>query len=187
MDRTLEIAEEQKYFDIAQDARERSRQALKDAPKYAAGPKAAVRGVRKGAQAQLDQLGAADDPVAFGRLDLEDDDETFYIGYRGIAGDDGERLVVNWQLEFVSRLWALGAQEAVGELRRRRRFETERNTIVDIDDEVFAEIAKRIEELTSNEEIGIDDALLNADRLVVPGVGRRRVDLLHPGLPRRVR
>jgi DNA helicase IV len=155
-----EIANEQKYFDLAAEARERIRGNLMDAPNHVAGPRAAAGEVSKRIKTELEQIPPADTAVAFGRLDLEDDD-TYYIGYHGIADDNRERLVINWRMEFVSRLWALGAKDAVGELRRRRRFTTKRNTIVDIDDDVFAELLERVQELTANEQFGIEDALLD--------------------------
>ena len=99
-----ERALEQKYFDAAWDRREQQRQNLQGAPDAAAGPAAGVRGVRKAVNARLAAMPDPSEAVAFGRIDLEGDGETFYLGKHAILSEDRDILVVNWQTGHRCRL-----------------------------------------------------------------------------------
>lgn len=158
MDKQAELADEQKHFDAAWDARERRRASLGDAPNQAAGPRAAAAEIRRGAEKALEELGHPDDPVAFGRFDLLDG-EAVYIGKRLISGDDRQPLVINWKADFAGPYFSATYDDPCG-LRMRRKFGTDRNTVLDFDDLVFGELADRVGELTGLERAGLDDTVL---------------------------
>ncbi len=88
-----DLAEEQVYFDLALAQRERHRDQLMRAPEAAAHPKMAVQ-----LRERLEGLALAgpDESVAFGRTDAEG--ERLYIGKNAIWDDDGDLMVINWQV-----------------------------------------------------------------------------------------
>lgn len=164
MAKAAEIKDEQNYFDKAWDARERKRQNLKGAHLAAGGNNKGMAAVGRAANKELEKLGGTDDAVAFGRFDL--DGEPMYIGNHVISTDDRDLLVINWQAPAAERFYQATVQDALG-LSRKRTFLTDRNTVTDFDDIVFADIAARLEELTGAEQWGVDDAVLkdlDADR-----------------------
>lgn len=67
-----ELGLEQSHFDKAWEARERKRATLSDAPRSAAGSRAAVSAVAKGAEREVAKLAGPDEAVAFGRFDTAD-------------------------------------------------------------------------------------------------------------------
>lgn len=153
-----ELKLEQEYFDAAWDARERKRRTLKDAPVAAAGSRAAVSAVKRGADRLLDQIGAPDEAVAFGRFDLADG-ECVYIGKNLISDDSRTPLVINWQAPFAAPYFEARYDDARG-LARRRKFFTTRNKVDDFEEVLFEDLARRVGDLTSLEQAGIDDAVL---------------------------
>ncbi len=158
MDKQAELAVEQKHFDAAWDARERRRASLGEAPRQAAGPRAAAAEIRRGAERALEELGHPDDPVAFGRFDLLDG-ESVYIGKHLIMADDRQPLVINWKVDFAGPYFAATYDDPCG-LQMRRKFETERNTVLAFEEIVFGDLADRVGELTGLERAGLDDTVL---------------------------
>jgi DNA helicase IV len=162
-DRTTSYEEvralEQKYFDAAWDRREQQRHNLRNAPAAAAGPVAGVRGVRNAVKAKLEAMADPSEAVAFGRVDLDDDGEAFYLGKHAILSEDRDVLVVNWQAEIASGFYKASAADPHG-VARKRTFVTYRNAVLDFDDMIYSDLVERIDELTDAEKRGVDDALL---------------------------
>lgn len=159
-----EIADDQKQFDRAWDERERKRANLKMAPGAAGGPNKGVGQIRKAAEKELDRLGGPDDAVAFGRFDQ--DGECMFIGNHMISTDDRDLLVINWQAKGAEPFYRATIHDPLG-VQRKRTYQTLRNTILDFDEVVFAQLADQLEELTGPEQWGVDDAVLKdleADR-----------------------
>ena len=158
-------AVDQRHFDVAWEARERSRRQLGQAHLATGGNDRTASLIRKDAQRMIDQLGGPDEAVANGRIDSSDG-ETLYIGKRGITDDNGDLLVINWQRPAAAPFYRASHVDPMG-LALKRSFSTDKNVIVDFDDVVFADLAARVGELTEQQRIGIDDQLLRdleADR-----------------------
>ena len=155
-----ELGLEQKFFDHAQEMREATRQRLLDAPGAAANVGAA-RLLREQTSAMIDQLGEPDSAVAFGRIDL-DDDERFYVGLRQISDEGNDPIVISWK----SKVGGLFEQATISDpcgLRIKRSFTTDHNTILDFDQILFTAIADEMELLGPSQGApseGISDSLL---------------------------
>lgn len=154
-----ERALEQKYFDAAWERREQQRATLKTAPDAAAGSMAAARGVRQAVRTRLEAMPDPSEAVAFGRIDVDADGLTFYLGKQAILSEDKDMLVVNWQQDIVSGYYTATAADPGGVIRK-RTFQTQLNQILDFDDLVFSDLAERIEALSDAEKRGVDDVLL---------------------------
>ena len=151
-------AVDQRHFDVAWEARERSRCHLGQAHLATGGNGRTAGLIRKDAQRMIDQLGGPDEAVANGRIDSSDG-ETLYIGKRGITDDNGDLLVINWQRPAAAPFYRASHVDSMG-LTLKRSFSTDKNVIVNFDDVVFADLAARVGELTEQQRVGIDDQLL---------------------------
>ena len=158
MAKTIEIEAEQVHFDSAWEAREESRRTLAGAHEAAAGSRATASAVNKGAKAALEKLGNADDAVAFARFDSETLG-SLYLGKHAISNDERDLLVVNWQAPAAAPYFQASYDDPCGVIRR-RKFQTERNQVLDFEEVVFAALAAAVEELTESERVGIDDTIL---------------------------
>ena len=156
-DRTA-LEYEQDYFDVAWKARERKRETLGQAHHSTAGPGKTVTAVKQAAQRDLEPLAGPDDAVAVGRFDTIDG-ESYYIGRHVIRSDDGDVLVMNWQVPAAAPYFRATIAEP-GDIALKRQFETERNRIKDFEDTIFAEIAARLAELSEPQRLGVDDTVL---------------------------
>jgi len=154
---STQLAVEQEYFDHAAECRERSRAALIDAPANTAGPIAGSAEMKREIEKLLAKIGGPDEAVAIGRFETEY--ETLYVGKRRISDDDGEALVINWQAPAADPFYRATFDKPLGVLRK-RDFKTEKNRVLDFDETVFADLAGRVAELTSNEHLGINDTVL---------------------------
>lgn len=131
-----ELPSEQAYFDRALDARERARQRAQDHHSYDAvsNPKqGAAFNVHKNSYAG--SFGPVEEAVAYGRFDTDEGD-CFYIGRRAIFGETGEPLVVSWKAPVASAWYEATSDDPMG-VALRRQFDTEKNRILDIFDQVF--------------------------------------------------
>ena len=153
-----QVKEEQDYFDCAADAREETRRTLSGAAGAAAGSRAAASAVNRGAKKMAASIGAPDDPVAFGRFDTESG-ETLYLGKHLIADSNRDMLVVNWQAPASAPYFQASVDDPSGVVRR-RKFSTERNTVLDFEEVVFSDLAEEVESLTESARSGIDDTVL---------------------------
>jgi len=156
---------DQAHFDLAWEAREHTRATLRDVPQANGGNKRAGGMLRKDAERMLAALGAPDEAVAFGRMDLADG-ERWYVGKRAIADEGANRLVISWQSPFAEPYHLASHADPRG-LERVRRFATTRNRIDSFEELIFADLAERVGELTEQQRQGFDDVLLKdleADR-----------------------
>jgi DNA helicase IV len=162
MTKDVERRAEQLYFDGALGHRERRRDHFKDLP-TAAAHKGAAQGLLLIAQETARQLRGPEEAVAFGRIDFEDRGEgveTFYVGHNAIWDEDtSDILVVNWRCEIAAPYYTATHKDSLG-LSRKRSYSCEKNTILDFDDIVFAELAARVAALRITEPEP-DDNLLN--------------------------
>ncbi|MGC4768693.1 HelD family protein [Micromonospora sp. DT44] len=140
--RAAEIAAEQAYFDAAAAHRERRRDDLRDLPSAAAHAGAAAH-LRRYADAAQRALGAADEAVAFGRVDAETG-ETRYVGRHLIRDAEGEVLVVNWHAPAAAG-WFEATPENPAGVRRKRAFVCAGSTIEEITDTILTEIAEAVD------------------------------------------
>jgi DNA helicase IV len=140
--REAHIAAEQAYFDAAAQHRDRRRDGLRHLPSAAAHASAAAH-LRRHADAVERALGAADEAVAFGRIDDEAGDIR-YVGRHLIRDADGEVLVVNWHAPAAAG-WFEATPDNPAGVRRKRAFTCVGNTIEDITDTILAEIAEAVD------------------------------------------
>lgn len=153
----FQLREDQDHFDSAWDAREASRHSLGLAREFAGGNQKSQAAIGSKAKEDLARMGSPDEPVAFGRID--DDEEATYIGKHAILSADKDVLVVGWQSKAAQPFYNATISAPMG-LVRKRQFKTEKNTILGVQDTVFRELKEQLEELTANERMGISDALL---------------------------
>ena len=140
--RSAELAAEQRYFAVAADHRARKLERLGDVPGAGAHPGAAAH-LKKFADDAARAMGRANDAVAFGRIDLDDDD-VLYIGRHLIRDDMSEVLVVNWHALAAAPFFEATHAKQLGVVRK-RTFECEGNTITDFADVLFAEVAQTVD------------------------------------------
>jgi len=133
-----EIAREQEYFDHAEHRRKLMRQSAGGLAGAGAHPGADADLKRHGKK-QQESLGADDEAVAFGRIDLDGDDR-FYIGKHLIREPGSDPLVIAWQAPAARPYYQATPQETMG-VTRKRTFECTGNHIDDLADVVFAEAA----------------------------------------------
>jgi DNA helicase IV len=81
------------------------------------------------------QLRIGDQPLCFGRLDL-DDDESLVVGRVAVHDDDLEPLVVDWRAPAAEPFYRATGGDRMG-VTRRRHFLNRRRTVVGLDDEVL--------------------------------------------------
>ena len=155
---TTELEAEQKHFDRAAEARERTRQTLREAPASAAGSRAAAASVKRGADRHLAKLGPSDEPTAFAMF-VDEDGEALYLGKHVISDSDRNKLVINWQAPAATPYFEASFEDPCGVVKR-RKYSTERNRVLDFDEVIFAELAAAVEQLTEADRQGIDDAVL---------------------------
>ncbi|UOE27960.1 AAA family ATPase [Agromyces soli] len=74
--------------------------------------------------------------ACLGRIVVDDSDEPRYIGRIGLAGPDGERLLVDWRTPAAEPFFAATPAQPMG-LRSRRRYRWTRGRIVDYWDELL--------------------------------------------------
>ena len=174
--KTALIAEEQSYFDRAWEAREASRAVLKEAPGAACGPAKGAAAVRRAANEAAERMGSPDDEVAFGRMDL--DGHPWYVGKRAITDPDKDLLVINWQAPAAAPFYEASIGDTLG-VTLKRTFRCRGNTINDFDDVIFADLVERVDELSSTERWGMDDAVLRDLELSRTGEMQDIVQTIH--------
>ncbi|MFY1668339.1 HelD family protein [Plantactinospora sp. WMMB334] len=86
---------------------------------------------------QVDRLGAVEQGLCFGRLDL-DDGTRFYVGRIGLFDDSGEHepVLLDWRTP-AARPFYLATAAAPDGVRRRRHIRTRDREVVGLDDEVL--------------------------------------------------
>lgn len=130
-----EKALEQDYFDQAKAA-------LDKAVAERSGPSSAGTAFERrsyNAVATRRQVLGADEPVAFGRIDLDDADVR-YVGKVPIRDSTGEVLVYNWQSPAADPYNAATHDDPRG-VARKRVFDAPRNLITSFEDTLFRQLA----------------------------------------------
>lgn len=139
-----EIAAEQAYLDRAHERldamREAARAVSSEVLALGAGGTFANRVERdvrvELSERRLAQLRVGDASVCFGRLDMAEDEERFYIGRIGISDEDGDPLVVDWRAPVAEPFYRATPAEPLGVVRR-RHFLFRGRRLTGIDDEVL--------------------------------------------------
>jgi DNA helicase IV len=126
--------------------------------RQAAANKGAAARLGHAAKTYAGRLGGPDEPVAYGRFDH--DGEIFYVGMHGIFDNERELLVIDWRTDHGALYERATAADPVG-VTVERAFRTDRNTILDFDDLVFAHLVDRLAELSELEQSGVTDVLLD--------------------------
>lgn len=155
---TAVIGLEQEHFDRAWEAREETRGTLSGARQSAAGSQASSRAVGKSAKEMLAKLGEADEAVAFARFD-DEQGEVLYLGKHAITDPNRDLLVINWQAPAAAPYFEATYDDTCG-LARRRKFQTDRNKVLDFEEVVFKELADAVSSLTESQRTGVDDTVL---------------------------
>lgn len=149
----MDTAEDQKYFDKAAEEREESRRRLTEAP-GAALHRGGADALRRQAKNNLTRLGGPNDPVAFGRIDLED--ETRYIGTHAIWDHNVDPLVINWQMPAAEPYYLASPKDPAG-VKRKRTFTCDGNQILSLEEVIYEQLSNEVARL---EGTRVDDALL---------------------------
>jgi DNA helicase IV len=85
---------------------------------------------------RLASLEIGDNPLAFGRLDL-DDESTIYVGRLGVDDEHHEPLVVDWRAPIAEPFYRATGVLPMGVVRRRHFLTRHGRELVGLDDEVF--------------------------------------------------
>lgn len=150
-----ELAAEQKYLDSALEAR-KATEVYSASAKYTAANNAELEAWRN-FHAQKPRI-RPNEPVAFGRVDPEDDD-VLYIGKQSIRTADKDLLVISWKAPAAAPYYQATAGDKRG-LKRKRTFEIVNHRLDRFDDLVFAELSEQLEQLGGGPVL--DDGLLTA-------------------------
>ena len=90
---------------------------------------------------RLGQLNMGDAAMVFGRIDLNVDSETFYIGRVGVWDDKHDPIVVDWRAPIAESFYRATGLDTMG-LERRRHFVSRGRTLLSLEDEIFGDIEK---------------------------------------------
>ena len=144
-----ELEAEQRYLDAAYDRLDEMRQAaLRVAEGYAEVQRGGTHQARLERDAataltrrRLAALDIGDNPLSFGRLDLErdgddDDDGPYYVGRISVMDADQNPLVIDWRAPVAEPFYRATPVEPMG-VARRRHFHTRGRELVGIDDEIL--------------------------------------------------
>lgn len=154
-----ELRREQTCFDIARNERERLRARLMSDSTIGAADQWAAQAIARARRKNGESMGSPDDSVAFGRIDIVATLETFYVGNRIIEADGV--TVLNWRARAAEPYYRATVGDTMG-LGLRRKFETSRNRVLSFEDEVFADIKRRVDALDEPPAPTTDDALLRS-------------------------
>ena len=149
-------AAEQEYFDAAREVREEKRSVRAGAASAGGDSKAALRLARDG-----DGLGHPGDAVAFAKL-VTTDGRDYYVGKHDIS-HGADTHVYSWRVPAIMKMREATAA-APGDIERQRQFVTDGNTILDFEDQVFAQIAQELERVEDlDTEVIRGDAMLDGE------------------------
>lgn len=146
-ERHPELDAEQAYLDWAyaclDDARARASRVTSGFRPSAGGTNQARHereSVIEGAVQRLTQLNLGDRSLVFGRIDLDDTGEAFYIGRLGVWDRAQDPVVVDWRAPIAEPFYRATGRQPMG-IQRRRHFATRGRTLLGIDDELFGALA----------------------------------------------
>src|ERR1035437_5079444 len=144
-----EIAEEQKFLDLALDALDHMRseaRSLRDSAAVAnmrgAGDLVERDVVMGTALHRLDQLAIGDQPLFFGRIDYVENElrhvDTYHVGRLAVSDDELNPLVVDWRAPVAEAFYRATGVESLG-LTRRRHVAIRGHAVSGVEDEYFAD------------------------------------------------
>ncbi len=147
MSKRDEIAREQAHVDLAYERLEVLRERARDLGRagMAAGEGSTFQSLLDRdvfvyrSALRLSQLELGDEPLVFGRLDM-DDAAVHHIGRIGIPGEDLERLVVDWRAPAAAAFYQATPSEPLGVVRRRSLL-CRADRVLDLEDDLLAEDA----------------------------------------------
>ncbi|WP_304454468.1 ATP-binding domain-containing protein [Nocardiopsis sp. YSL2] len=82
------------------------------------------------------RLGAVEEGLCFGRVDLAAEPETLYVGRIGLRDAEHETILVDWRAPAARPFYAATPSDAAG-LARRRHLRVRHRRVIGLDDEVF--------------------------------------------------
>ncbi|WP_354699062.1 DNA helicase [Paraconexibacter sp. AEG42_29] len=124
---------EQAYIELVHRADQERRERLERSAE-SAGDKVTAREMKRLAVQRLQQP-VDQDALCFGRIDLEKDGKSWYLGRESIRGEQG-LLVINWRVPAAEPFYTASKNDPHG-LLLRRRFQTEHLRLLSIVDEPF--------------------------------------------------
>ncbi len=144
-----EIAEEQEFLNLALVALEHMREeamAMRDNAAVAnmrgAGDLVERDVVMSTALTRLDQLAIGDQPLFFGRIDYDVNDEgtrdVYHVGRLAVSDEQLNALVVDWRAPVAEAFYRATGVESLG-LSRRRHVAIRGHEVVGVEDEYFAD------------------------------------------------
>jgi DNA helicase IV len=134
-----DLEAEQAYIHFAYDCLEEMRRTVEILMATDAGVNAAAReALQEMFAARLVDL-ESDQALCFGRIDRLDGDR-YYIGRRHVRDEEGDPVVIDWRAPVAEAFYQANAMDP-WELERRRSFRMEGSKLLEIEDEVFAELA----------------------------------------------
>ena len=149
MSHEREIAEEQKFLDVALEALDQMRQgarSLRDSAAVAnmrgAGDLVERDVVMGTALHRLDQLAIGDQPLFFGRIDYQANGhgrgDTYHVGRLAVSDESLNPLVIDWRAPVAEAFYRATGVESLG-LSRRRHVAIHANEVTGVEDEYFAD------------------------------------------------
>lgn len=139
--RATEIADEQRYFDVAEEHWQRWL-AETAALAESAADKATAKALKRLSKEEIAKFSDST-AVAVGRMDAEGG-ESLYIGRHLIRDAQGEPLVINWQADAAVPYHLASLADPLG-LHRKRTFQCEGNTILGYADVVFGQDGSEVD------------------------------------------
>src|SRR3954447_24067182 len=130
-----EHAHEQAYIERVHHAAEQSRARAERRPELT-GDKYAARTAREQMLERLREPVDLD-ALCFGRIDLQENGRTHYLGRGVVKDEDNTLLVVNWRVPAVAGFYTASRKDPQG-LTRRRRFQLDRLRLLGIVEDTFA-------------------------------------------------
>ena len=85
---------------------------------------------------RLQAVSVSEQQLVFGRLDHEDEQKPLYVGRIGLAGEDQERILIDWRAPMGSSFYRATSSSPQGVIRRRTLI-TRGRRVVDINDDLL--------------------------------------------------
>ncbi|GLY26657.1 UvrD-helicase domain-containing protein [Kineosporia sp. NBRC 101731] len=160
-----EVSQEQAYVDVLygrlDDIRSRAERTLDDLRRSSSSNTPAGRAEKDAFDAlhteRLAQLGAVEDRLVFGRLDMTGG-ERRYVGRIGMSDEAQQQLLVDWRAPAAAAFYQATAASPSG-VARRRHLATRGRTVTGIDDELLDAAGLNADDLTT---VTGDGALMTA-------------------------
>jgi DNA helicase IV len=185
-----EIAEEQKFLDLALGALDHMRQgarSLRDSAAVAnmrgAGDLVERDVVMGTALQRLDQLAIGDQALFFGRIDYQangtGEGDTYHVGRLAVSDESLNPLVIDWRAPVAEAFYRATGVESLG-LSRRRHVAIRANEVTSVEDEYFADANGELnlpeDEVRSATEEGLVDGglALGGPGALLAALGRAR-------------